>query len=373
MSVTLEKVLNQIEGLAKDANKFHDSVSVELREQADRLLAVEQRGGAHGVPIAANNGFSISDKFRNSDQIQNFISGRTKSAGVTIKAGDILPQVQMNTIVTADPTSSPQQLPGVVGGPEKKLGLRQLFMSIPAAGGSFTYQKELIFTNAAEAQAGDAAEKAESGITFEEKVQQISTYAHWLKISKQVLADAPQTVDFTGRRLVYGLEAKIENAIINGDGTSSKLSGLLDTGNFTAHSPAASTDGLENLRSAKTALQSADFDCNLFILHPDDAEAIDLIKTTDGEYVYGDPRSADGAMIWGTPVYISTYMTQGNFIALDRFQVATVHMREDALITLSDSDDDNFTKNLSTMLCEARLGFAVHHPAGIISGGLNGA
>jgi len=308
-----------------------------------------------------------------SDEIQNYIAGRTKSAGLTLSAKALLPEIRNNTIVTADPTSPPQQLPGVVGGPEKKLGLRQMFMDIPATGGSFTYQKELVYTNSAEAQAGDAAEKAESGITFEEKVQSISTYAHWLKISKQVLADAPQTVDFTGRRLIHGLESKIENAIINGDGTSSKLSGLLDTGNFTAHSPAGGSDGLENLRAAKKTLQAADFDCNLFILNPTDAEAIDVIQDTTGQYVYRDPRSADGTIIWGVPVFISTYLTAGQFIALDRMQAATVHMREEALITLSDSDDDNFTKNLATMLCEARLGFAVHHPLGIVSGDLNGA
>jgi hypothetical protein len=78
-------------------------------------------------------------------------------------------------------------------------------------------------------------------------------------------------------------------------------------------------------------------------------------------------------MIWGVPVFISTHLTAGQFVALDRLQAATVHMRQDALITLSDSDDDNFTKNLATLLCEARLGFAVHHPLGIISGDLNGA
>ncbi len=32
----------------------------------------------------------------------------------------------------------------------------------------------------------------------------------------------------------------------------------------------------------------------------------------------------------------------GQFVALDTQQAATVHMREDALITLSESDDTNF-------------------------------
>jgi hypothetical protein len=72
------------------------------------------------------------------------------------------------------------------------------------------------------------------------------------------------------------------------------------------------------------------------------------------------------------PVYISTYITAGTFAALDTQQCATVHTREDAMIKLSDADSDDFTKNLTTMLVEARLGFAVHHAAGIVSGNLNG-
>jgi HK97 family phage major capsid protein len=367
----LDTYEEKISKIGKNLNQ-HD---IQIRTLDSEFLELQQKGGAISDASSFNRSspVSIARKFRDSDQIQDYISGRIKSAGLTIKSGDILPDIQMNTIVTADPTSPPQQLPNVVGGPEKRLGLRQMFQNIPATGGSFTYQKELVYTNSAEAQVGDAAEKAESGLTFEEKVQTISTYAHWLKVSKQVLSDAPQTVDFTARRLIHGLESKIENAILNGDGTSSKLSGLLDSGNFTAHSPAGGSDGLENLRAAKKALQAADFDCNLFILNPTDAEAIDVIQDSTGQYVYGDPRAADGTVIWGTPVFISTYLTAGQFVALDRFQAATVHQRADALITLSDSDDDNFTKNLSTMLCEARLGFAVHHAAGIISGDLNGA
>jgi len=369
----IDRIMNSASSKLTRQGKDINKLDITSREHAERLLDLEQRGGGYAAPPGTVSVKSISARFAESDEIQNFIAGRTNKAGLTIKSADILPDIQNNTIVTADPTSPPQQLPGIIAGPEKKLGLRQMFTNIPATGGSFTYQKELVFTNSAEAQAGDGAEKAESGLTFEEIVQAVSTYAHWLKISKQVLSDAPQTVDFTARRLIRGLESKIDNALLNGDGTASKLSGLLDTGNFTAYTPPASTDGIQNLRSAKTVLNKADFDCNLYILHPDDAEAIDLIQDVDGNYVFGDPKSDDAEQIWNVPIHATTHMTAGSFVALDRFQAATVHMREDALITLSESDDDNFTKNLVTMLCEARLGFAVHHPTGIVSGLLNGA
>lgn len=313
--------------------------------------------------------FSVARKFRESDAVQEFIAGHSKSVGISLNSREIL----NNTIVTADPTSPPQQLPNVVGLPAKPTGLRELFQNIPATGGSFTYQKELVFTDAAEAQNGDGTAKAESGLTYSEIVQPISTYAHWLKISKQVLSDAPQTTDFTARRPLNGLESKVESAMIQGDGTNGKLSGLLDVGNSTIQAPAAGTDSLENLRAAKKAIQLVDFNCTLFVLHPTDAAVIDLIQSTTGEYIYGQPRGADGTMVWGVPVYISRYMTAGSIIALDTVQAATVHMREDALMTLSDSDGTDFTKNLSTMLVELRMGFAVHHATGIISGLLNGA
>lgn len=376
-----QAVAQQIEKIDADVTKFTNSTKQNvnqhdksIREHEARLLELEQSGNA---PIRASSSgrsrLSFSKTFRDSSEIQNYIAGRTKSAGVTVKTNQLLPVITANTIVTDPSTSQTQLMPGVVGNPDAPVGLRQLFVDIPATGGSFTYLQEDAYTNNAEAQAGDAAEKAESGLTFVEKIQAVSTYAQWLKISKQVLADAPATVDFTGNRLLNGLESKIENAIINGDGTSNKLSGLLDTGNFTVFTPGASTDGIQNLRAAKTVLKNADFTCNLIILNPTDAEALDLIQDSTGQYVYGDPHGADGTAIWGVPIFVSRYLAAGTFIALDRLQAATVHTREDATISLSDSDDDNFTKNLSTMLTEARLGFAVHHPLGIVSGLLVGA
>ncbi len=370
---SVQQIISQITDLEKCLDTRFTAYDQKIRENSERLLEIEQGGIGSPPPIGNSGGFSISEKFRGSPEIQSFISGQSAKGGLVVRASEILPEISNNTIITSPANSPPQQLPGVIGLPAQKLGLRQLFTSIPATGGGFIYQKELLFTNNADAQAGDGAQKNESDITFEEITESVSTYAHWLKISKQVLADSPPLVDFTGRRLLNGLESKIDNAILNADGTNQTLSGLLNVGNFTAYSPPAGTDGIQNLRSAKTVLQNAEFDCNLYILNPNDAEAIDLIQDTTGQYVFGDPKSKDAEDIWNVPIYTTTHQAEGTFVALDRLQAATVHMREDALLTLSDSDGDNFTKNLATMLCEARLGFAVHHPNGVVSGLLNGA
>jgi hypothetical protein len=55
---------------------------------------------------------------------------------------------------------------------------------------------------------------------------------------------------------------------------------------------------------------------------------------------------------------------------MDNMQAASVFKRMEANVELSDSDGDNFTRNLITMRCETRVGVAVMLPAGIISGAL---
>ncbi|MCP5010964.1 MAG: phage major capsid protein, partial [Aestuariibacter sp.] len=205
---------------------------------------------------------------------------------------------------------------------------------------------------------------------FEEVTGTISTYAHWLKMSRQVMTDNAALVGFTQQRASYGLELKIEDALLNGDGTSGKMSGLLDTGNFTAFTPTALDTAVDSLRKAKLALEAANYQCGLFILNPTDVSAIELLKDTDEAYLVGKPIEGGLTSLWGVPVYATTAITAGTFVALDAAQAVSLHLREDTVIEFSDSDDDNFTKNLVTMRVEARLGFGVHLPLGVRAGDL---
>ena len=48
--------------------------------------------------------FLFARKFSQDDTIQAYINGQIKSAGLNVRSQDILPDIQMNTIVTAVPS-----------------------------------------------------------------------------------------------------------------------------------------------------------------------------------------------------------------------------------------------------------------------------
>lgn len=362
-----QQLVTMLEGIEKQIN----SHMAKQRELQERLLAVERSTidkDASAIAIFSSSG--ISNALQKSDSFHNFKERNVRNAGVTVDTAALLPAISNNTIITADPTNPPQRLPGIVGSPEKRIWLRQLLPTFQASSASFIYTRELAYTNSAAAQATEGAEKAESGITFEEVTGNISTYAHWLRMSRQIMSDNRELVDFTTSRLAYGLELNIEDALINGDGTSGTLSGLMDTGNSTVFTPTASDTAVDSLRKAKLALENANFQAGLIVLNPSDLSAIELLKDTDDNYIVGRPIQGGLATLWGTQVYTSTAVTAGQFAALDTQQAVSLHQREKTLIEFSDSDDDNFTKNLVTVRAECRLGFGVHLPAGVITGNL---
>ena len=63
-------------------------------------------------------------------------------------------------------------------------------------------------------------------------------------------------------------------------------------------------------------------------------------------------------------------MTADN-VAVGAFgQAYTIHNREGVVVDMSDSDDDNFTKNLITIRAERRLALATEVPGAVRAGDL---
>jgi HK97 family phage major capsid protein len=346
-------------------DKFVNSKSGELEERLRHLEQKRDTGPHFGAPGRS----SPADEILKSNEVQAFLERKTKGAGVAIAASALLPTDVKNTIVSADATNPPAYMPGVVSGPVPRTWLRQLLTTLPIQSSSLVYTRENVFTNAAAAQTAEGNDKAESAITFTEVTEPVATYAHWLKVSRQVLSDNAAMAFFIENRLRQGLEVKLEDGIINGDGATGALSGLLKTGNFTAYTAVSGDSQLDSLRKAKQALEAADYNCDLILLNPADTSAIELLKATDDQYIVGQPIDGGLRSLWGARVHTTTAVASGNFVAMDS-TAAALHLNGDVQVLFSDSDDDNFTKNLVTVLCEVRLACSVYLPAGVRSGAL---
>src|SRR5690606_16258457 len=96
---------------------------------------------------------------------------------------------------------------GVIELPRRRLTIRGLLAQGRTSSNAITFVQETGFTNNADVVT-EGSLKPESSIELEEVTTNVRTIAHWMKASKQILADAPALQSFIDARLRYGLQLK---------------------------------------------------------------------------------------------------------------------------------------------------------------------
>jgi len=278
----------------------------------------------------------------------------------------------------ADANVAPDRKPGVVPGAAAPLTLESLYTHVPTSSNAIEFTKEASFTNSA-AEAAEGIAKAESALTWSLVNMPISTVAHWIKISRQLAADNTALAAYVNARMVYGVNRRVETQLGAGDGVAPNISGILDTGNFTAHGYADAALGatlkkLVLIRKIIADLWAAGYPANGILLNPADWATIEIdVLTATSNAVRVGVNGAGQQTLWGVPVYPAVGIT-ADMVAVGNFAMhGTIYDREGVVVELSDSDSDNFTKNLVTVRAERRLALATEVPAAVRAGDLTPA
>jgi HK97 family phage major capsid protein len=102
-------------------------------------------------------------------------------------------------------------------------------------------------------------------------------------------------------------------------------------------------------------------------MHPTDWARVELTKDGDQRYLIGNPQGTAAPTLWGLPVVATPAMTIDKFMTGAFRMAAQLFDRWDARVEVGYVNDD-FTKNLVTILAEERLALAVYRPEALIYG-----
>ncbi len=351
-----------------DTKAALDTLGTEQRSLADRILQLEQRGLIHKEPASGDDG-SWGKQLVKSDKYSAFVGGQAGKMRVEVK----------NTLVGSDTNVAPDRRPGVVPGAFQPLTIEQLYRSVPTTSNAVEFTRENVFTNAA-AETAEGSAKPESSLTWTLVNMPISTVAHWIKISRQLAADNAALAAYVDLRMRYGVNRKVETQLVSGDGTAPNISGFLDSGNFTAHGYADSALGsllkkLVLIRKVIGDLEAAGYNPDAIVLNPADwaQVEIDIFTAGTANMVAFSYDAMGRPVLFGRRVVTSVGMTADN-VAVGAFgEAGTIYNREGVVVEMSESDSDNFTKNLITLRAERRLALASEVPAAIRAGDLTPA
>jgi HK97 family phage major capsid protein len=348
---------NALEKLAEKANKAFD-----------RLAILESRVAYRGGHKDAD-GVNVGREFVESQQFKSLLESNSESGRARLRVKNIVNATGQNQpLVPAD------RRPGIIAEPNRMLRIRDLLMVGRTSSNLIEYTKENVFTNSAASQYEASPErfegvkKAKSNITFTLATAAVVTIAHYMKASKQVLGDAPQLESYINGRLTYGLKLEEEEQILNGTGAAGELNGL--NNQATAYNRGATGDtGIDTLRKAITQGQLSNYMVDGIVLNPADWEGIELTKDNEGRYIWARPEQLAGPALWGLPVVPSNTQPAGTFLVGAFGMAAQLWDREDASVQVGFENDD-FTRNLVTMLAEERVALTVFRPAALIKGSL---
>jgi HK97 family phage major capsid protein len=368
----IEKKQSEIDAMLKSAGtetksavEAAEKAAKELKVMGDRLLEIEQKQ-AESIKKGYEAPMTLGQSFANSDEFKAFAEGRTSKARLEIK--NTITGQSGSPAANSDTIVAPQRQSGIVSGAFRTLRIRDVLPFGTTSSNLVEYTRELAFTNNA-AEAAEAATKAESALTFELVSAPVKTIAHWLKLSKQVMDDAPALASYVDTRLRYGVDLRIDQQLLNGNGSGQNIGGLTKSGNFTAFTPVSGDNAIDSINRAIYAVAAADYNATAIILNPADWGAIERTKTTDDAYVFGSPQKL-APTLWGLPVVATNTMTAGKFMVGAMDVAAQVWNRQGTTVEMSEADDTNFQKNLVTVRAEARLALAIYRPASIQYGNL---
>lgn len=285
------------------------------------------------------------------------LKGQRGSTSVELKADSRTSSVAAPTI----PVFSQN-----VGEINYKLGVREAFGREAISGNTLTYfvMQGVSGTPGAITLDGQGSAKAQIQPLYNPVTEALKKIACYIKETDELLSDAPFLESVVRGRGVYEQQKAVEAELV------SQLTNT--TGINTTYQNAGLN--FDNLLKAKCAVEAATgYDADTILINPVDLQNLLLTKDETHQYLMGGPAYApygNGAYgaylpIWGCKVIATNAIIPGNAVigAFKQGAAVVTKANEGLRVEVSNSDQDDFIKNLITVRIEERVLLAVRVPS----------
>ena len=370
VKAAVEKGEKSVEDLQKatDAVKDIQAKIKAANEAADLLAKI-------GTP-AEDEKSGEAPKARNLGE--NFVNA-VKAGTIAKKFNVVAPEFKSSSDVQKTPTTSGVDAfattydKTVVEAPRVGLVIRDLFAAETISGSTLVYLVEGAIEGAP-AATNEGAKKPQ--VHFADptpKTVSLAKIACFIKESDEYIHDYPFLASAINGRLLYQLQLVEQNKLVYDLGQTSGIQ--TDTTHWTAGSTATAIADLI-LQAAMDVQEQSGFAADAIVINPADWYSLRVAKDGEARYYGGGFFGAQNIPnLWGIPVCVTTAVSAGTIIVGAFKTCGSVVQSGGIGIDATNTDQDDFVKNLMTIRAEERLALAVRRPKGfkIITKGAGGA
>lgn len=339
----------------------------EYKAAADYAAQVDDRFG-HGAAgdspqKAERQRKSVGEQFIESLEYKNWGSRRAgQFASVEME------QLGFKTTFTTTGSAFTgyERIPGVVLAGTQRLTVADLLPKGQTNQNTIRYPQEVSFTNAATTVAEGATkpEAAFSTIEVDAPVRKIAVTA---KVTDELFMDFPALRDYINARLPYMVKITEEAQILNGDGNAPNLRGILQTSGILTQARGADSDEDAMYKGITKVRFTGFFEPDGVVVNPNNWQTMRLHTTTTGEYIWGPPSAQGPETLWGLPVVVTSNISANTGLVGAFALGAQLFYRNEVVIESTNSNEDDFKKNLIAIRAEERVALPVYRPAAFAS------
>lgn len=356
-----DKIVAEFKG---EVDESLTKLNARLDEEFARIEQKMARAGGDGDDAEK----SLGELFIADQKVKDFV-GQTQPRGrVDFQTKAIISSTVGSAAGNAGAGVNQTRLNGIITPPERRMTVRDLLTPGRMEGNTLEYVKETGFVNNA-APVAELAAKPQSDIKLELVSTTAKVIAHHAKASRQILDDLPQLGSYIDGRLRYGLAFREEAQLLNGDGTGQNLLGIIPQATaYSAPITVPSATSIDMMRLAMLQAVLAEYPASGHVMNPIDWAWVETLKDSEGRYIIGNPQGSISPTLWGLPVVTTQSIAVDKFLTGAFRLGAQIFDRWLARVEIATENEDDFVKNLITMLCEERVALAVYRPEGFIYG-----
>lgn len=223
------------------------------------------------------------------------------------------------------------------------------------------YMEETTFTNNA-AEITEGTTFGEAVLALTERTSPVQKVAIWLPFTDEQVEDEPRARDYINNRLTYMLQNRLDLQVLTGSGTAPNLKGTENVSGI--NTQALGTDSVPDaIYKGMRVIRDTGFaEPNVVFIRPSKWEGVRLLKTADGQYIWGHPSIPGVDTIWGVQVVQTVVPTATKAIIGDYRNYAELAVRRGLDVQMTNAHSTFFIEGKQAIRMDLRCALLHYRP-----------
>lgn len=175
------------------------------------------------------------------------------------------------------------------------------------------FMTETTRTQAA-AEVAEGGTYAEDAFVFTRSSSAVRKIGSQIPVTDEQLADVGSMRSLLDNRLRFGLEARLDQQILVGDGISPNIQGVFTVSGIQTQAKGADSAANALFKAMTLIRITGRAIPDMIVMHGTDWQNVRIAQYANGDYPFGPPTLAGADSMWGLPVVQSEALTAGNAV-----------------------------------------------------------